>query len=170
MDYASGKIYTIRSPNTDKFYIGSTTQSLSKRMVKHRSAYNTQKHTTASYLIFEFGEPYIELIELCPCDSKAELLKREGELIRQYRDLCVNRCIAGRTEKEYLVDNKDIIKEQKKQYQTVNKDEIKEQKKEYYLTNKDKIKEQRKQYRLVNKEKIKEYNYKQYNNDIRKRK
>jgi hypothetical protein len=30
--YQHGKIYTIRSFQTDKFYIGSTTQPLSKRL------------------------------------------------------------------------------------------------------------------------------------------
>lgn len=140
MDYANGKVYTIRSPNTDKFYIGSTTQSLSKRMTKHRLDYNpTKKHTT-SYLIFEFGDPYIELLEVFPCGSKVELLKREGELQRQYKDVCVNKNMAGRTMKEYYVDNKDTIIEQQKEYYIEHKDTINEQKKDYYIENKDKIK------------------------------
>ena len=41
MDYNNGKIYTIRSPTTDKYYIGSTTQALRVRLAKHN---NDAKH------------------------------------------------------------------------------------------------------------------------------
>ena len=41
----------------------------------------------------------IELIELCPCNSKEELLRREGDIIQSIP--CVNKQIAGRTRKEY---------------------------------------------------------------------
>jgi predicted GIY-YIG superfamily endonuclease len=39
MDYKNGKIYAIRSHQTDEIYIGSTTQSLSKRFSNHKSKY-----------------------------------------------------------------------------------------------------------------------------------
>ena len=35
-DYKNGKIYCIRNTLDDNIYVGSTTQPLSKRMVKHR--------------------------------------------------------------------------------------------------------------------------------------
>ena len=88
MDYANGKVYTIRSPHTTKFYIGSTTQSLSKRMAKHRLDYKSKKNSSYD-IFFALGNPYIELLELFPCKSKAELLKREGELQRQYRKVLI---------------------------------------------------------------------------------
>ena len=44
--YANGKIYTIRSHQTDKYYIGSTTQPLSKRFYQHKQLYKRFfKHT-----------------------------------------------------------------------------------------------------------------------------
>ena len=38
-DYSQGKIYCIRSHETDLIYIGSTIQPLSIRMGKHRDSY-----------------------------------------------------------------------------------------------------------------------------------
>jgi len=47
---------------------------------------------------------YIELIEEYPCRKRDELLKREGEKIKEYqREL--DRFISGRSKKEYRQDN-----------------------------------------------------------------
>ena len=40
-DYSKGKIYLVRSYKTDEVYVGSTTQTLSRRMSRHRSVYKT---------------------------------------------------------------------------------------------------------------------------------
>ena len=52
-DYKNGKIYCIRNTIDDDIYVGSTTQPLSERMVKHRCSANTcphkQKITTHMY-------------------------------------------------------------------------------------------------------------------------
>ena len=57
---------------------------------------------------------YIELFELFPCDVKCELEKREGEIIREIGTL--NKKIAGRNRKEYLIDTADSRREKRKQY------------------------------------------------------
>ena len=105
-DYKKGQIYRLWSPHTDKFYIGSTCSPLSKRMYNHRTVYNQSLNgsycTTASQLFnLGFDDVKIELIELYPCNSKSELDKREGELIRQHKNNLVNHCIPGRTHKEW---------------------------------------------------------------------
>tara|TARA_R110000868_G_scaffold75196_1_gene217179 strand:- start:2606 stop:3112 length:507 start_codon:yes stop_codon:yes gene_type:complete len=133
--YQNGKIYTIRHPETDKFYIGSSTQSLSKRLAKHKGNYKCNpldKKLPTSKLLFELGvdDCYIELLENYPCNNKEELNKREGELMRLHKDNIINRCLAGRTKKEY-----DKI------YNEENKEKKKEQKKEYYEANKEKAKQ-----------------------------
>ena len=116
-DYQNGKIYSIRSRSReDLVYVGSTTQTLSRRFTGH----NKKNNTSSSGQIIDIGDAYIELIELCPCDSKMELLKREGEVIRSMD--CVNKRIAGRTKKQYREDNKHIIAECMKQYCINNKD------------------------------------------------
>ena len=136
----NGKIYTIRHPETDKYYIGSTTQSLSKRLAKHKSNLNN-KYVSASKLLFDLGvdDCYIELLENYPCNTKEELNKKEGELIRLHKDNTVNKRIEGRTLKEYRTENKEIIKDRKKQYREANKEQIIEKKKVYYQANKEHI-------------------------------
>jgi len=143
MDYANGKIYTIRSYLTDNIYIGSTTQSLTKRLSKHKADYKGfiagKYPTVTSFEIIKFGDAYIELLEECPCYNKNQLCKREGEFIREHE--CVNKCIPGRTYKEWCDEKKDKIIENKKEYYKQNKDKIKEYKKEYREQNRDKINE-----------------------------
>ena len=67
-------------------------------------------------LFDEFGMDNcnIELVEYCKCDSKDELVRREGEIIKNSD--CVNKQIAGRTKKEYQQDNREQILEQKREY------------------------------------------------------
>jgi len=147
-NYENGKIYTIRSPQTDKYYIGSTCNPLYKRLGQHKIDYKKYIagtcHNITSFEIIKLGDAYIELLENFKCNSKDELNKREGELIRLHNDNVVNRCIAGRTYKEYLEDNKERIKERDKKYREDNKDEIKERKKKNYNNKKNKIKKKKK--------------------------
>ena len=127
--FERGKIYTIRSHKTPLIYVGSTTEKyLSNRIAKHRSSFKRYKNNKFHYLavfdIFELdGDCYIELYEKYPCDSKEELDKREGEIIRQLD--CCNKHIAGRTAKEYREDTKQHRLEYAKQYRINNKEQIK---------------------------------------------
>ena len=103
--YNNGKIYKIVDNAYTKQYIGSTTEKLSQRMLRHRSDYrryldSRKLHKKSTFDLFEeFGidNCKIELIEYCKCDSKDELVRREGELIKNSD--CVNKTIAGRTKK-----------------------------------------------------------------------
>jgi hypothetical protein len=135
MDYKNGKIYAIRNHQTEQIYIGSTTQTLTKRLSHHKN-----NKGCSSCKIIQYRDAYIELIELFPCNSKEELNKKEGEHIRINN--CVNKNIAGRTPKEY-----------KAQYYEENKEKSREKHKQYYENNKEKIREQQKQYYENNKEK-----------------
>jgi hypothetical protein len=139
--YAGGKIYTIRSHQTDKFYIGSTCLPLHKRLWLHRRDYNLfvkgKFHNISSFDIIKFDDHYIELLENFNCNNKEELTKKEGDLIRQYKNEIVNIKIEGRTLKEYREDNKDVLNQKRKQYNQDNKDKIKIYQKEYREDNKD---------------------------------
>ena len=154
-NYQNGKIYSLRSHQTDDIYIGSTTLSLSLRKAGHRNHYKRhldgEYHFVTSFNITKFDDCYIELIENYPCNTRNELDKREGELIRGMD--CVNKYIAGRTKKSYYVDNKEAISESQKAYYVDNKEAISEKKKAYYVDNKERLKE----YREANKERLKEY-------------
>ena len=128
-DYKDGKIYMIWSPNTDKVYIGSTTQPLHKRFHDHKNSLTGKKYTTAREVL-ACGEARIELIEDHPCANKAELNAREGQVMRGY-DNRVNRCIAGRTPAEYRADNKEQVAERMREYRQQHKEHLEAQRKEY---------------------------------------
>ena len=177
--FNTSMIYSIRSPATERYYIGSTTQKLCKRFSDHNINYKAYlKGTggfTTSFKILELGDAYIELLEEINCDNRNQLEKREGELIREHKNNCVNKYIAGRTQKEYReahidkkiqyrIDNKDKIKQQSKQYRIDNIEIITKNNKQYYNDNKESISIQSKQYYKDNKDKILEKK-KQYNND-----
>ena len=87
INYQNGKIYTIKSFQTDKVYYGSTTQSLSKRLRKHKQHYTyylkSNKGYMTSYEVLAFDDAYISLIEKYPCDSREELLAREHTLLKR---------------------------------------------------------------------------------------
>jgi hypothetical protein len=164
--YHKGKIYTIRSFQTEQYYIGSTCDALHKRLYNHRQFYKQylkdNRNFVSSFDIMKYEDHYIELLEDYKCESKNELLKREGELIRKYKDEIVNCKIEGRTRKERYEENKEKIKEDSKKYYEDNKDKIKELRKEYYEDNKDKHKDYNIKYYEENKDKINEQKKKYY--------
>jgi hypothetical protein len=122
-NYQNGKVYSIRSrSNLDLVYIGATTQPLSVRFGEHKKLSNK----TSSKQIIDLGDAYIELIENYSCNSREELLKREGEIIRSME--CVNKVIPCRTHQEYYLDNKEVLLEKKRQYYIDNADIINEKK------------------------------------------
>jgi ribosomal protein S27AE len=176
-DYSKGKIYAIRSHQTDDIYIGGTTQKLYMRLAGHNRHYKNwingkSKVYYTSYEIMKYDDAYIELLELCPCNSKMELDKREGQLIREM--ICINKRISGRTSKEYYQENKEKILKRSKQHYEKNKEKTttqnyyKEKRKEYYEKNRDKMIENMRQYALNNKEKERKRKQKYYEDNKEK--
>ena len=107
MDYKNGKVYCLRSHQTDDVYIGSTCTPLHKRLYYHRSDYTRWKddkyHYVTSFKILEYDDAYIELLEDYPCERKEQLYKREKELIREMDR--VNKrieCLSKRDWREYF--------------------------------------------------------------------
>jgi len=147
--YNNSKIYKICSNLTDKFYIGSTTQTLAQRLSKHTSNYKqylkNNINPITSYEIIKLGDSFIVLIEECNFNNRQQLYKREGEFIKLHINNVVNMVIAGRTNTEYYIDNAEHIAEKQKQWRTNNTENIK-------------------QYNIINAEHIAEYQ-KKYNND-----
>ena len=172
-NYENGKIYCLRSHQTDDVYYGSTTQKLAVRKGGHKGSYKRWVAGKGKYMtsfeLLKYDDCYIELVELYPCKCREELGRREGEIIRDNE--CINKNITGRTAKEWRLVNADKIKEKQnllyksgyfKEYRLVNADKIKEHRlanvekkivydKAYYLANVDK----KKGYYLDNIDKIK---------------
>jgi len=157
-DYANGRIYKIEpicEHDENEVYYGSTCQLLCKRMDGHRRDYkcwkNGNRDKTSSYDLFEkYGieNCKIYLVELYPCDTKEELLAREGYYIKNNK--CINRYVAGN---QLAVG----IKEYHQIYRNQHKDENIEYCKIYRENNKQKLKEKRAIYVAKNIDKIKEY-------------
>ncbi len=157
--YEHGKIYKICDIAYNMTYYGSTAETLSQRMSRHRSGYRQYKSRNCdkctSYDIFDkYGieNCKIELVELYPCASKIELKKREGEHIKN--NSCVNKIIAGRTSPEWAKDNRNLMNAYNQKYYNSNKAHILDRKKEYREANKDNIHAKQKEYREKNKEQI----------------
>jgi hypothetical protein len=146
--YADGKVYAIRSYQTDKVYVGSTTRSLAVRMAGHRGAHkrwkNGNKNYTSSFDILELGDAYIELLETCPCETRAELNRAEGRHIRAMN--CVNKRMEGGSKKEC-----------NRAYYLVNKKKLKAKANARHAADRAKSRAQSKRYRQANREKIKQH-------------
>ena len=155
--YKRGIIYTIRNIKDDTMiYVGSTINNLSKRFDSHKrtckagTSFNLYKHIENN----DWTDWYIELYEAYPCNNKKELNQREGQVIREIGS--INKCIAGRTKKEYYNDNAEYFKEINKTYYEDNAEKYKKQRKEYYNENAEKYKEYSKTYYENNADIIKE--------------
>ena len=160
--YKRGMIYTIRNIKYDAMiYVGSSINNLSKRFNHHKTSCKAGVAVSLySYVENnDWTDWYIELYEAYSCNNRKELNRREGEVIREIGT--INKCIAGRTVKEYHEDNADKIKKWREE----NADKIKEVVKKYYEDNAEKIIEKNKKYREGNADKIKEINKKYYNDN-----
>eukprot|EP00438_Fugacium_kawagutii_P014876 Skav225065 [mRNA] locus=scaffold2293:78966:79457:+ [translate_table: standard] len=122
--YENGKIYKVVDIGYNKCYIGSTCESLSKRMQRHRDNYSKYRKGTLNkrVSVIDIFEEYgtenckIELIENYPCENREELLKREGHFVKN--TVCVNKVLPHRTYDElkanaraYYYENKERILE-----------------------------------------------------------
>lgn len=129
--YLNGKIYKIVSNYTDDVYIGSTVDTLSSRLSKHK--YDFKRHMDGktkyitSFELLKYTEYRIELVELYPCSNKKALESREGYYIENTPNV-VNKQVNGRTKKET-----------NKAYYEINKEKVNEKHKQYYQSNKDKL-------------------------------
>jgi len=151
-DFQNGKIYKLWSNEGDDIYIGSTTQTLAHRYSTHK---NLWSRCCSKNLFEKYSNVKIDIIEHFPCNTKDELCKREGELIRSLN--CVNKNIPGRTHKEYCNENKEKIAEYHIEYRENNKEKLADYQTEYRGNNKKKLAEYQQAYRGNNKEKCRAY-------------
>ncbi len=154
-----GKIYMIKTNQDNKIYIGSTFEkNLSRRLGDHRCRYKLHtegrgRNYMSSFEIVKFDDHFIELISEHNDIDRKELRRLEGLEIKKNLHICVNKTVEGRTVKEYMEDNKELIKKREKEYRDNNRKKINEIRRLQYEENKDKICEQKKKRYEINKEK-----------------
>lgn len=135
-----GRIYIIRSPNTEMVYVGSTTLSLKERFVIHISGWRYNQHCS-SHLVLDEGEAYIELIEEVEVESERELAMLEQQWIdntpntvnkkRAYRSY-EERLQQHRTRnRKYREEHREKVSELRKKYQEEHRKEIAEYNRKY---------------------------------------
>jgi hypothetical protein len=162
-DFQQAKIYKLVCDKTDKFYIGSTTQPLFKRLIDHKSGYKSyllkKSNYISSYDLYALGDVRIILIAECACDNLQQLKAIERQHIELNKHLLVNRSTPNTTkaecDKKYRVKNKEQISEKQKERYNTNKEKLLVKATEYRIANKDKIKESQKLHYQRNKDKIK---------------
>jgi hypothetical protein len=135
-DYKNGKIYAIKSNETKDVYIGSTCSTLEKRMSSHKADYKRKLRgetfrSTTSENVLKYSDVCIELIENFPCETKKQLLDREGEIIKNTPN-CINTQVQGRTMAQYRIDNVEKLKQQQMEYRERNKEILKDRFNKWY--------------------------------------
>ena len=154
-NFQNGRIYRILNHVDNDIYVGSTTQTLSKRMAWHRGdATKPKRQHIPLYAKMKehgVGNFYIELIEAYPCENLEQLRMREGHYIREQGTL--NKVVAGRTLGEWRETlDKETVKLRQKGYYEANRERRLEQRKEYYVDNREAILQQKHEYYEQNKE------------------
>ena len=122
VNYANGKIYKIWSPGSGLTYYGSTCSTLRDRMYKHKHNAKRENARERSNLVLACEDFRIDLVEEFPCENKQQLLRREGEYIKN--NDCVNRVTPGRTNAEYYMDTKERDKPKRAQWYQKNRERI----------------------------------------------
>ena len=122
------KIYKIKSNNTNKIYIGSTTKSLQERLKGHIRDYkkfckfwfenddNGNPNCCSSRKILRYGDCCIEMIDEFTYQSKEHIHLREQFYINLYRDISINenKAFSDYTYKYTEYTERDIVKIPKK--------------------------------------------------------
>ena len=125
-----GKIYIIENDLDNSVYIGSTT-NFKKRVYNHN--HYLKKETINNNLYSNLKDKnikdiHINILEEVNYNTKNELRRREGQIIKEYKQNenynVINKNIAGRTREERYIDNKEILNNKFKIYYLKNKEKI----------------------------------------------
>ena len=137
-NYQSSKIYKIINSKNNEIYVGSTTNELEKRFIKHKDYAKTKPEASKLHMFMnETGIGYFEIVEI---------EKYPGELTKQIGTL--NEKMAGKTPEDK--------KEYDKVWKQNNKDRINERRRERRRENPEKTNEDAQRHRKAHREKHEE--------------
>ena len=98
-----GTVYKLSSPHTDKIYVGSTLNSLRKRLYQHKKKDNR----CSSKQLFKLGEVSIEPLTVVEVESRRQLREVERQHLT---DNCVNKNVPNRDDRQYYQDNRERLR------------------------------------------------------------
>jgi group I intron endonuclease len=158
--YNNGKVYKLENNVDDEIYIGSSYNTLSKRLYKHKNTAKVKPKKVHHHLNnIGWENVKITLIEAYPCNDKQQLLQRERYWIDIFQP-SLNIVLPCRTKleygkeysKKYRIEHADIVKESAKKWRENNQNKIKlmrdtnkQYHKSYTEAHKDKIQAQQKE-------------------------
>lgn len=162
-----GRIYCLKSSQTKKIYIGSTTQTLSEVFKNYKCNFESWKKGKKEYLscfeMMKYNGCYIELLKEFLYDDINELKEEKGKFQKDFQEDIVNKNISRtqedtneRKKNNYQNNKEELNKKQKKRYQENKEDRI-EYGKEYYKIHKDELKEKNKKDYRIHKRQLKNY-------------
>jgi len=130
-----GRIYKIFSPSRKQLgcYIGSTVHSLTRRYSVHKCTHRAflkgkQSWSSVFQILGASNDAVIECLEEVECDDIGTLRKKEGHYIKQTPE-CINKNIAGRTNRDRYLDNPELYRTRSNEYYAMNK----EKRRLYYM-------------------------------------
>ena len=140
----TGFIYRLWSPDSQEFYIGSTTNPR-KRRYNHKSACNTVGSKLYNLPLYRhiranggWGAWRMEIEQQVQFTHRHELNRIEGKFIRRLSP-SLNKAVAGRTKGEYYQDNREAMNERTKHYYQEHKATLAEKAKRYRHGNREAI-------------------------------
>ena len=93
--------------------------TLAQRMAQHRRdmRYKERQHWKIYKAINEIGRDalFIELLEDYPCQKREELLRKEGEKMREHQSE-LSKIISGRSKKQYRQENSQQTQEKQSEF------------------------------------------------------
>lgn len=166
-EYKNSKIYSIKSEQASKYYIGATTKRLCQRMAQHKQNYkkyvDNKLDYDSSFDILKFSDAQIQLLESFECSTKDELNNKLQTYINSYKEKIVNKAKEKKTkepkEKKIKIIKKKVLKEMEESIKElpvpVNTPIIKEEIKEIetesdYKTSEEKPKEEKSELIFMN--------------------
>lgn len=159
VNYNNGKIYALKSYQTENIYIGSTCEKIYTRFSKHKYDFRNRQDKCKAREILKYNDCYILLLDKYSCNDKTQLLEKEREYILKHKDICINKQIPLRTKKQYYIDNREKIRKYKKEHRDPEKENARARK--WYEANKN-----NEQFKIKKKERSKKWYDK--NNDYNK--
>jgi hypothetical protein len=152
-----------RDLNIKDLYVGHTTD-FNTRKRSHKNCCNNKSgnvryHATCYKFIRDNGgwdNWDMVLIDKLKCDDKLDALRKERKYIEDL-NANLNMIIPSRTNQEWVVDNRDHIKDYKHNWHLTNIERIHEDKKEYYVDHREYTINKVKEYYKNNKDKCKEW-------------